>query len=155
MISSPPIKRAISTSIALTSYTGFMAFIINKPIKYHTKYFGSRDKTYYYIVEGYREGAKVKRRKIYSLGENKNLSERLDALDKKIKTIKDEIKKYEQKIDDMRHGKFGPLVSPRSQYRNTYRFLNEAKLKIPDAEREKDEVKKLMAKYPNCCAKTL
>lgn len=130
-----------------------MGFIINKPIKYQSKHFGSRDKTYYYLVEGYREGKRVKRKTIYALGESKNLTKTLEVLDKNIQASMDTIKKYEQGIEDTKQGRAKPFSSPWSQRRRLLKWIEEEKAKIQEIEKEKGKVKELIIKYPNCCAK--
>lgn len=130
-----------------------MGFIINKLIKYQSKRFGDRDKIYYYLVEGYREGKKVKRKTIYSLGESQNLTEALEVLDKNVQASIDTIKKYEQGIEDTKQGRARPFSSPGSQRRRLLKWIEEEKVKIQELEKEKGKVKELIVKYPNCCAK--
>lgn len=130
-----------------------MGFIISKSLKYQSKHFGSREKTYYYLVEGYREGKRVKRKTIYALGESKNLTKALEALDKNIQASIDTIKKYEQGIEEIKQGRAKPFSPPWSQYRRLLKWIEDEKVKIQEIEKEKGKVEELMAKYPNCCAK--
>lgn len=130
-----------------------MGFIINKPIKYQSKHFGSRDKTYYYLVEGYREGKSVKRKTIYALGESINLTKALEVLDKNVQASMDTIKKYEQGIEDTKQGRAKPFSSPWSQRRRLLKWIKEERVKIQELEKEKGKVKELIMNYPNCCAK--
>jgi hypothetical protein len=130
-----------------------MGFIITKRIKYQGKHVGSKDKTYYYLVEGYREGKKVKRKTIYSLRESKNLTEALKALDKDVQASVDTIKKYEQDIEDIKQGRGRFFGLPWRQYRRLLKWIEDEKVKIQETEEEKVKVKELISKYPNCCAK--
>lgn len=132
-----------------------MGFIINKPIKYQSKHFGSRDKTYYYLVEGYRRGKEVKRKTIYALRESKNLTEALRALDNKMQTSLNTIKKYEQGIEDIKQGRAKPFSLPWRQYKTLRKWIEEEKVKIQELEKEKGKVKELIVEYPNCCAKNV
>lgn len=133
-----------------------MGFIINKLIKYQSKRFGDRDKIYYYLVEGYREGKRVKRKTIYALGESKNLTEALGVLDTNIQASIDTIKTYEQDIEDIKQGKAKLLGGmPWAQYRRLLKWIKEEKSKIQEIEKEKERVKELIVKYPNCCAKNV
>src|SRR3989344_2035193 len=74
-----------------------MAFIINKKSSKQGK-----TRNLFYLVEGSRINGKVKRKTIYSLGENKNLDELNVSIKTQMQDKLSEIKKIEEQIITLR-----------------------------------------------------
>ena len=118
-----------------------MSFVINKKSKKRGK-----DITLHYLVENYREGKKIKRRTIRSLGESGSISDYLGNLELKHKQYEVEIAKYEAKIKDKNFSWLGG--PPWRQIQRMQRWIEDCREKIAKLEQVKEDVLKLAERYP-------
>jgi hypothetical protein len=119
-----------------------MAFIINKKSNKHGKI-----RNLFYLVEGNRINGKVKRKTIYSLGENKNLNELIVSIKTQIQNKLTEIKKIEEQIITLRQNG-GNMFRPFWKIRPLlFKRIENEKEAIEKLQDKLDEVELLKVKH--------
>lgn len=123
-----------------------MAFIISK----NSKKWG-KDRKVYYLVENYRDKGKVKRRTLLKLHEEGSIEVILEKLTINEKTLKENLKAYENKLLEIEKNKDDPKyffakLGIDSKIRNEEARLN-------DVVSTKKGIEKILKKHPMSSAR--
>jgi len=113
-----------------------MAFIISKK----STLWGKTRKLYY-LVENYRDGNKIKRKKLLNLNECKSLAEFFNSTEQEEAELLNRLNKYEKELDDfIKYGKTPPF-SFGSPYRIRQRLdmsIEQAKADLKECQSRKE-----------------
>lgn len=112
-----------------------MAFIVSKISK-----FGDKVRKLYYLVENYREGNKVRRRAILRLGESPSLTEALQCIQAKEKTVLHKSSELENRLERVKKGDLTAFFRFCPFYRQVTRiteYLNNTKCELLKIKEEK------------------
>ena len=127
-----------------------MAFIISKISKTR-----NNSKILYYLVENYRDGKKIKRRKISTLGEYCNLTDLLENLQKEENSCLAKIMELEGRLIRIKNGDlkaFLPYCPPYRQVARITERISNLKANVNELKLEENKTSGLIAKYPKCSA---